>query len=107
LPHAVEIPARKKRRLEDPSLPLLTSTDEAASNTDTASAEITEGLSPPPAAMPPSADTVNASSRCQSSRQSQLPPIETSETQLDGDDDDDVNADPDADPTVGDLTGPS
>jgi hypothetical protein len=92
LPHAVELRARRKRRLEDPPLPLLTSTDEAASNT--ASAEFSEGLSPPPTAMPPSTDTVNASTRCQSPGQTQPPQIKTSEAQLDGDDDD-VNVDDD------------
>ena len=73
-PHAEEIPARKKRRLEDPPLPLATSTDEAASST--ASADFPEGL--PPSTSSPSTDTVNASTRCQSLRQTQtqLPPIE-------------------------------
>jgi hypothetical protein len=80
------IPARKKRSIEKPPLPLPASTDEASGNT--AFSEISEGL-PPPVAAPPSTDTVNASTRCRSPRQTQtqLPPIETSEAQLDGDHD--------------------
>jgi hypothetical protein len=93
------IPARKKRRIEEPPQTLPASTDEASSNI-TVFAESSEGL-PPPASTPPSTDTVNASTRCQSSRntQTQLKPIEKSEAQLDGDDDD---ADADAD-----LSAPS
>jgi hypothetical protein len=86
------IPARKKRRIEDPPLPLPTSTDEAASNT--ASADLPEGL-PPPATPPPCTATVNVSSRLQSRRQAQIPLIETSERQPD-----DANAADD-----GDLSG--
>jgi hypothetical protein len=51
------IPARKKRRIEEPPLPLPASTDEASSNN--ALAESSEGL-PPAAATPPSTDTVDA-----------------------------------------------
>jgi hypothetical protein len=97
-PHAEDIPARKKRRTEEPLLPLVPaiSTDEASTAySNTASAKISECPSPP--VMPPSStDTANASTRHQSPRetqtQTQPPPIETSEDQVDGNDDDDVNA---------------
>jgi hypothetical protein len=52
------IPARKKRRIEEPPLPLPASTDEASSNI-TVLAESSEGL-PPAASTPPSTDTVDA-----------------------------------------------
>jgi hypothetical protein len=81
------IPARKRRRLEEPLLPPPTSTDEGASNT--APAEIAEG--PPPPTTARSTDTVDASTRCQSPRETetQLQRTETSEEQVD----DDANAD--------------
>jgi hypothetical protein len=61
-PHAEDVPARKRRRLEDPAPPLPTSsTDEATNNT--ASANLPEGL--PPSATSPS---TYASTRCQSPR---------------------------------------
>jgi hypothetical protein len=72
------IPARKKRRIEEPPLPLPAATDEV---------EISECL-PSPAATPPSTDTVHELT--QSPSQTQLKPIEMRETQLDGDDDERV-----------------
>jgi hypothetical protein len=77
------IPARKRRRLEEPLLPPPTSTDEGASNT--ASAELSEG--PPPPTTAPSTDTVDASTRCQSPRETetQLQRTETSVEQVDDD----------------------
>jgi hypothetical protein len=88
-PQAEEIPARKKRRIEEP---LPTTTDEAAKKT--APPDLPEGL-PPPATPPPCTATVNVSSRRQSRRQARTPLIETSETQPD-----DANAADD-----GDLSG--
>jgi hypothetical protein len=91
------IPARKRRRLEDPPLSSPTSTDEAAKNT--APPDISGGL-PTPATPPPSTATVNVSTRRKSRRQTELLSIETSEAQLDGDYND-VNA------HVADLSGTS
>jgi hypothetical protein len=87
-PPAEEIPARKKRRLEEP---LPRSTDEAAR--ETASPDISIGL-PSPDPPPPSTATVDISTCRRSRHQIQLPPIEMSETQLD---DSDEFADDDCD----------
>jgi hypothetical protein len=83
-PQAEEIPARKKPRVEEQER-LPTTTDEAAKKT--ASPDDSAGL--PTSATPPSTPPVNALTRLQSRRQAQiqLPPIETSESERDGDDD--------------------
>jgi hypothetical protein len=87
-PPTEEIPARKKRRVEEP---LPTATDEVAK--ETASPDISEGL-PSPDTPPPSTATVDISTCRRSRRQIQLPPIETSEAQPD--DADDAYTSPDA-----------
>jgi hypothetical protein len=75
-PQADAIPARKKPRVEEP---LPTATDEAARKT--ASPEISTGLPTPD--TPPSSATVDVSTRRQSRHQIQIPPMKSSETQLD------------------------
>jgi hypothetical protein len=108
---AEDIPARKKPRLNEP---FSTTTGEAAGKTD-ASPAISVGL-PPPALRrssrlvitisstgtpPPPPPTLRRNPR-RSRRQTQLPRIETSEKQIDNDDDD-GNTDPvtDTQPNAG------
>jgi hypothetical protein len=78
-PQAENIPVTQEPRVEEP-LPI--TTDEAAR--ETASPDISEGFPSPPT-PPPSTATVNVSTRRRSRRQTQLPPIETSEEQLHAD----------------------
>jgi hypothetical protein len=79
---AEAIPARKKPRRKEP---LPTTADKGARKI-AATPAISIGLPTP--ATPPSTDTVNASTRRRSRRQTELSPIERSEAQLNGDDDD-------------------
>jgi hypothetical protein len=85
-PQDEDIRMTKKPRLQES---LHASTDGAARKTP--SSDISVGLPYPD--TPPSNDTVDASTLRRSQRQTQLPPIETSEEELDYDDDDDSNAD--------------
>jgi hypothetical protein len=78
-PQAEEFPARKKPRIEEPLPP--TSTDEAGRKI--AAPDISVGLPTP--ATPPSTDAMDTWTRRRSRRQIELPPIETSEAQLDND----------------------
>jgi hypothetical protein len=97
-PQVEEIPARLKPRVEEP---LPTTKDESARRT--AAPDLSEGLPSPD--TPLSAATVDVSTHLRSRRQTQLPPIETSEAELD-----DSDASDDADDADyvgdGDLSGP-
>jgi hypothetical protein len=95
MPRVEDIPVTQGPRGEEP---LSTTRDEDVR--ETASPEISEGLPSP--ATPPSAATVDVSTRRQSRRQTHLPRIEKSEVQLD----DSVEFD-DADADDSDLSSPS
>jgi hypothetical protein len=98
-PQVEEIPAIQEPRVEEP---LPTTTDETARKTP--SLDISADL-PTLATPPPSAATVDVSTRLRSRRQTQLPPTETSEVEVDDSDafDDADDADYVDD---GDLSGP-
>jgi hypothetical protein len=93
-PQAEDIVVTREPRVEEP---LTATTDEAARKI--AAPDISEGLPSP--ATPPSTATVKALTCRQTRRQTQFPPIETNEPQLDDDDDDADYVDDDA------LSGPA
>jgi hypothetical protein len=99
-PPAEEIPAMKKPRVEDESLP--SRTDEATRKTT--SPDISEGFPSPERTPRPITATVHESTRCRSRHQSKLSFIETSEAQLD---DDDGDGDGDYVDDDDDLSGPA